>query len=188
MVSECRARPPEIGQYVADARHLRHLADDGFDVVLLFYNGIDYDEPSGRLDALVAGFRIQPVGGVFVYSANVSLAPGGQLPDLYAQRPERTRNPVAMARRWSCCALRDARHKRNRQRLGASRLLAPHSALVNDSSDAHTFLPVHDSPEQEEASLAKARSADVGVLDASGNHVESRAAAPCLYDVGVASH
>jgi SAM-dependent methyltransferase len=142
MVTECRARHPDVHVSVGDARDLRRFADGEFDFALFSYNGNDYVEPAEREAVLVGIRRILRVDGLFVYSSHNVLALGGRLPDLDLEQPEATLNPLAMGWRWGGCQMRNAGRRRNRARVGAGRFLGPHLARVSDSAVDHAFLTV----------------------------------------------
>lgn len=70
MVDHCNRQYPEVVFNHCDARDLSCYADNEFDFVMFSYNGIDYIDHEGRIQALKEIYRVLKKGGLFVFSAH----------------------------------------------------------------------------------------------------------------------
>lgn len=68
MVEVARANHTHLNFQLMDARDMRALDDNSFDLVVFSYNGIDSVDPQGRLAILREVNRVLAPGGAFVFS------------------------------------------------------------------------------------------------------------------------
>ncbi|MGO9429636.1 class I SAM-dependent methyltransferase [Rhodoblastus sp.] len=70
MVDHCRRKFPTGNFAVCSAMDLSRFADSEFDMALFSFNGLDYPDHNGRLQALGEIHRILAPGGLFVFSSH----------------------------------------------------------------------------------------------------------------------
>jgi SAM-dependent methyltransferase len=118
-----------------DARDMRRFPDHGFDFVLFSFNGLDYVDHEGRLQALGEVHRVLAPGGAFVFSThNRSWSDVGKLP---WQRSPRWRSGFVN----DCLtALVQSGRRRRMKRLEQR---TPEYAILNDLAHAYSLLHYH---------------------------------------------
>lgn len=90
MIVLARERYPEADLRVGDARDLRGIADESYDVVVFSYNGIDSVDHDDRAKVLEEAHRVLAPGGhLLVSTLNLDGVSHGESPG--ATRPEPTR-------------------------------------------------------------------------------------------------
>ena len=118
-----------------DARDMRQFPDAAFDFVLFSFNGLDYVDHEGRLQALGEVHRVLAPGGAFVFSThNRSWSDVGKLP--WQRSPKWRPGFVKECLTALVLSGRRRRMKRLEQR-------TPDYAILNDLAHAYSLLHYH---------------------------------------------
>ncbi len=173
MVEACRRR---VGAHARarllalDARDLRALGPEPFDVVWFSLNGIDAMGRRGRRRAIAEARRVLAPGGTFCFSSHNLRS----VPDLLAFRVGR--HPLRMPRRARrACRLRRANGP-------PSRYEGRDGAFVRDGSLDGRLANYHVRPEAQVRDLLAAGFRSVAVLDACGREVAGGPALAAVRD------
>ncbi len=125
MVDFCAHQYPSVAFKHCDVRDLSCFGDNEFDFVIFSYNGIDYIDHDGRIQALMEIHRVLKKGGVFVFSThnrkfkNIVTQPSLQF----------TYNPVELVRN----IINYFRQVNNRKELSSKEVRNENYAILNDS-------------------------------------------------------
>ncbi|MEN1939574.1 class I SAM-dependent methyltransferase [Luteimonas sp. MJ246] len=183
MADACRAIHPDADVSVGDARSLATYPDNGFDLVLFSFNGIDYIEHADRKQVLAAAYRVLRPGGAFVYSSHNLAVLDGRLPPVAPAPIVPTPDPIRMLVRSVRTLAARLRRRRNRKRLQDRQYLADDHAVINDESYDHSLLTVYVDPAAECEALTAAGFVDTVTIDARGRRDPARHLDPWVYYV-----
>lgn len=183
MIDACRGRFPQVDVRIGDARTLADHADDGYDLVLFSFNGIDYVAFDERKAVLAACMRVLRPGGALVYSSHNLRFLEGRLPPVTRPRIVPTANPLRLAVRTCRALVSHSRRTRNRRRLADQQVLGDTYAMVNDEAYDHSLLTVYVDPDHERAALAEAGFVAPMTIDFLGRRNPAVFADPWIYYV-----
>ncbi|MBF0448651.1 MAG: methyltransferase domain-containing protein [Magnetococcales bacterium] len=126
---------------VCDARNLEQFEDDSMDFIIFSFNGIDYVNMEGRIQALREIFRVLKSGGCFFFSShnyNLYLHRGGGAPRLKVSL-----NPHRMYQNLKEYLLlkNNVRENKRLEEFGKDH------AIINDSAHRYSMLTCYVKPE-----------------------------------------
>ena len=121
--------------FLCDARDMRRFADEAFDFVLFSFNGLDYIDHAGRLQALDEVRRVLKPGGAFAFSThNRGWRDIGKLP--WQRSPK-----------WRSGFVRDCAtalvHSGRRRRMKRLEQQTREYAILNDLAHGYSLLHYH---------------------------------------------